>query len=491
MGTQNGNGESNGSQGNGGGSKDSMVVGRSSQGVEIHATLLRLTRFLVAFEIYNPSLVLRSSEVLTDFKIIVNDRTVYSGRAVVSGLVNMGGVLVCEASLGDSWLGLEAFLPSRPGDQSKAFQAFLRHWQEVYRIRPEFKVVVADMYTFLSELRLWLEQLELGIRSAPAGDRLRMEHEIGSELGKSTTPALTNLFERFEEALATVDREQVEAHQSYCRRQLHPMLLCSPFLYRTFTKPLGYAGDYEMVNMMLRDPLEGGSLYAKIVNHWFLHQPPAEAHRNRINYLVGHLVSQAARSLRGGAPARVLSVGCGPAQEIQRFLAESDLSESTRFTLIDFNEETITHCQSVLEGAKRQAHRGTPIKYVRKSVHQILKESARSVDAGGGDRYDLVYCAGLFDYLSDTVCRKLTSICYDWLAPGGLLITTNVDAGNPRRLTMDYIMEWHLNYRNSPEVGALKPASLAPDLCAVKSDGTGVNIFCEMNKPSRVEAPAI
>jgi extracellular factor (EF) 3-hydroxypalmitic acid methyl ester biosynthesis protein len=69
-----------------------------------------------------------------------------------------------------------------------------------------------------------------------------------------------------------VDDEFRSVHRIFGRRQLHPMLLCSPFLYRTFAKPLGYAGDYEMINMIMRDPLEGGSLYAKIINLWFLQQ---------------------------------------------------------------------------------------------------------------------------------------------------------------------------------------------------------------------------
>ena len=43
-------------------------------------------------------------------------------------------------------------------------------------------------------------------------------------------------------------------HEAYLRRHLHPLLLCSPFAYRTYQKPLGYAGDYEMVNMIVRDP---------------------------------------------------------------------------------------------------------------------------------------------------------------------------------------------------------------------------------------------
>ena len=67
--------------------KDNLVLCQSSQAVEIRASLLRVTRYVAAFEVYNPSLVLQVSEVLGDFKIILQERTIYSGRAVVTTLV--------------------------------------------------------------------------------------------------------------------------------------------------------------------------------------------------------------------------------------------------------------------------------------------------------------------------------------------------------------------------------------------------------------------
>jgi len=462
--------------------RDSLITGQTSGGVELHATLLRLTRFLAVFEIYNPGLVLRTSEVLSDFRIVVNDRPIYAGRAVVSNLVNAGAVLVCEATLEDFWLEPDFYANGDAGNQPR-FSEFFQQWQRIYKVRPEFKVVVADMQSFLMDLRLWLEQMELGIRSAPTGDRVSLERELAAEIGQSTTPALTNLFEKFESTLDGIDPEFHSVHRIFGRRQLHPLLLCSPFLYRTFSKPLGYAGDYEMINMIMRDPFEGGSLYAKIINLWFLQQAPAEAHRNRIDYLLQHITQTVARAASAGRVARILTLGCGAAHETQRFLRESHLANHARFALLDFNLETLTHAQAVIEQVKRQHQCTTQLSFLKKSVHQILKDSGKSVEST--EQYDLVYCAGLFDYLTDPVCRRLTNILYDWTAPGGTLITTNVDSSNPRRVTMDYLMEWHLMYRSGAELSALKPERAAADSCEVRADVTGVNIYSEARKPGR------
>ena len=77
------------------GERDSFVAFRNSQGNEARGTLLRLTRFLAVFEVYNPYSILQLSEVLSDVRIFMANRLVYSGRAVVSTLVNTGIMVIC------------------------------------------------------------------------------------------------------------------------------------------------------------------------------------------------------------------------------------------------------------------------------------------------------------------------------------------------------------------------------------------------------------
>src|SRR5512135_2493922 len=57
---------------------ESLVTCQTGQGVEVRASLQHLTRYLAVFEIYNPDLGLRTSEVLGDFRIVLNGRVVYS-----------------------------------------------------------------------------------------------------------------------------------------------------------------------------------------------------------------------------------------------------------------------------------------------------------------------------------------------------------------------------------------------------------------------------
>lgn len=91
------------------GLNNSLITAQSSQGVDVRATPLRLTRYLAVFEIYNAAMVLRASEILSDFKIVLNDRTIYSGRAVVSSLVSSGSGLICEVRLDETSFHVASF----------------------------------------------------------------------------------------------------------------------------------------------------------------------------------------------------------------------------------------------------------------------------------------------------------------------------------------------------------------------------------------------
>ena len=466
-------------------SNESLVVCENSQGVTIRATLLRMTRYVVSFEVYNPYSILQLSEVLNAFKIVIDDNVIYSGRATITGIVNTGLLLVCEASLDEeSWLDIDILSPTGQVDRlASDFERLMDDWAKIERVSPEMKIIVSDMQALLRDMRRWLEQVEHALRSTSPPERQKMELSIIEKLNGLVLPITNQLFQKFESIAGAIQEDVKAVHRAYARRQLHPLLLASPFIYRTFQKPLGYAGDYEMVNMILRDPTEGASLFAKVINTRFVNGAPAEAHRNRIKYLTRVLREETRKRVKAGLVTNIFNLGCGPAKEIQDFLVYDDLCERATFTLLDFNDETLAYTGKLLNELKMKHQRKTPITMIKRSVHQILKDGHRGAEIGKNSVYDIVYCAGLFDYLSDRVCLRLMDIFYEIVAPGGILVATNVEASNPDRQMMEYLMDWHLTYRDSKQLLSLSPRKALPENCRVLSDDTKVNIFLEVRKP--------
>jgi extracellular factor (EF) 3-hydroxypalmitic acid methyl ester biosynthesis protein len=405
----------------------------------------------------------------------------------VSNLVNTGIMVLCEATLDDAWLDVDVFSPiMQPGRLSEEFDAFMVQWRKTQSVDPGFKVAVADFQMLLMDLRRWLDQVELGVRSEPVGVRAEMERRVLQELEVRILPEIDEWMSCFDTVAARIGEDLRPAHRAYARRQIHPLVMCSPFVYRTFQKPLGYAGDYEMVNMILRDPHEGATMFSKLVNVVFLQNPPAEAHRNRIKHLRDRLVEETERAVAQGRSLKVLNLGCGPAREIQLFLAEEELANRTDLLLLDFNGETLEYTRRILDELRLRHARRTTITMEEKSINQLLKEALRPEMAARRGYYDLVYCAGLFDYVSDRVCKRLTELFYELLAPGGLLIVTNVSATKPFRHSMDYLLEWHLLYRDVEQMKELLPPGVTPDDWRVLADPTGVNLYLEVRKPATV-----
>ncbi len=460
-----------------------VVVGKTSEGTEFKAAATRLTRFRAVLEFYDPSLVLHVSQLLPELKIATEDSVLYIGRGTITGVVDSGMTLTSDVELEEAGFVREALaLDGRPASPHLAFGAFLSEWQKTYRIMPEFKIVVTDMHMFLRDFARWMDRLELGLQlQTPAASPARVRELLG-DISREMIPGFNALHEQFEAMGGGIDPAQRPMYASFVRHQLHTLVMCSPFAHRTYHKPLGYAGDYEMVNMILREPLEGKSFYARVLNNWFLQQWPARAHRNRIQYLTARLRDEALRGERRRRPIRVLNLGCGPAREIEQFLMESSLSDHTDFTLWDFNDETVTRTGRLLEAARQSHARQARIHISKKSVQQVFKDSSRTKLPAGAAPYDYIYCAGLFDYLTDKTCQQLMRIFYDWLAPGGLLVATNVVDCKPFRHMLEFLLDWHLIYRDTAQGRELVPAEALAEDCRIYRDDTEVNLIIEVRK---------
>jgi extracellular factor (EF) 3-hydroxypalmitic acid methyl ester biosynthesis protein len=306
-----------------------------------------------------------------------------------------------------------------------------------------------------------------------------LSEEFIEELESPLLGRLGEQFAQFEMEASQIPEDEITSHKSFIQRDLHPLLLRSPFIYRSFQKPLGYAGDYEMVNMILGEPRQGTSTYSKIINKLFLEGGPPKAHRNRIDELVKALTKAVEQADREGRQLRVLNVGCGPAVEIQRFIRTHPLADRCEFRLVDFNEETLNYTKSKIDEAIKDSGRKPKVEFVHQSVNSLLKQAAQRKGTIPTETFDFVYCAGLFDYLSDRVCSRMLELFYRWAKPNGTVLVTNVHPSNTGLYIMEYLMEWHLIYRNEREL-----LNLAPKLGRheVYGEETGQNIILEINK---------
>lgn len=455
-------------------SPDSLVLFRNSQGSQGRGTLLHVTRHAVVLEVYNPFSIVQLSEVLEDVRILRREHAIYQGRAVVTTLVPAGALTIVSATLVDPWSDLSGLVGSE--EIRAETERFIAAWDVGARLQPGYQLAVTKLASFLQELSRWLGQAET-LYAKESGDS--RTGALFEEVWPPLELKLAELFADFEAEARAVATHEAATHKSFAQRELHPLLLCDPFIHRSFTKPLGYAGDYQMVNMILAAAIPPSNTYAQVVSMFNLTRAPAVAHRNRVARLERQLRSEAQRVARSGRRFKVLNVGCGPATEVERFFQTGDDARSAELTLVDFNQETLEHAMSRVRTAQAATGFEADVLAVHQSIHELLKTAA-SGQSTLADRYDFVYCAGLFDYLSDRVCKRLVKLFYDWTLPGGLVVATNVHANNPIRYYMAHIAEWYLEYRDEAQFMRFAPHGAD---ARVLTDATGVNLFLELRRP--------
>ncbi len=468
----------------------SIISCTNSQGDPVRGTLVHFTGQTAVFEVYNPYSILQLSEVLKDFRIIIRDRIIYAGKSVVSSLVNTDFMYVVQTTLVEPLESVDVLGFIRDTDLlGSEVRKFVSQWKTENNILPAYKVLIIDVKSFLDDLRSWLEQIDAAISNHYATERDAVLSDLVHHVLTPVEPLISSYFSKLETLAREIPEDDLSIHKAFTRRELHPLILCSPFIHRSYTKPLGYAGDFETINQVLGDPRQGKLLYAKLVNKYSLAMPPAAAHRNRITVLTGLLKDEAERTRNGGTPFTVLNIGCGPAKEVRNFIKASPDANRTNMVLLDFSPEALKYCREKTEALVQRRQSTFKPTFVEQSIHQLLKSSVNQSmpqHAAGDGRYHFVYCAGLFDYLTDTVCKRLISLFYSWLLPGGLLAITNIHPRNGARKFMEIVLEWNVIYRDENH---LRRLAMVDGEKTVVAEPTGVNIFLLVRKPDVPATP--
>lgn len=387
---------------------------------------------------------------------------------------------------GDLVLGVE--LESRGIDLGELYRLGTRHGfaerlhavldsAHTSSISTSFKAWVADVRTYLETTRDFLDAEERALESL---DRFSRDQALSGYLDEIAPQVVTHMNEashELGELVSGLPEDQHPHYRAYFRAHILPLLSHSPLLRRAYEKPLGYAGDYEMMNMLYRDHAEGDSLFAQALNVYAAQEPAARANINRLDYL-GDKV-RALVEASGGQRVRLASIGCGPARELSLLLERSpELGPLLDVALIDQEERVITFCERTLGPLATRT--GARVQFIRESIRRLL--TAKQLSATLGER-DFVYSAGLFDYLNQRSFSALLTALYGALVPGGQLAIGNVAAHNPTRWFMEYCLDWFLIHR-SPEqlLGFADQLEPKPARAEVDAEPLGVNLFLRVWK---------
>jgi extracellular factor (EF) 3-hydroxypalmitic acid methyl ester biosynthesis protein len=411
---------------------------------------------------------------LERLEVRCRNAVLYQGDAHVRRVTERGSDLVVGVEVQSSRIDLSELyrLGQKHSFSERLFSVLDPEEDDV---ADEFKVWVTNFRTWLERLKGFLDAEE---RALETSDQFSREEALNAYLAEASPRLIARLNQASTQLCGLVSGLAEEEHpiyRSYYKAQVLPLLSHSPLLRRAHTKPLGYAGDYEMMNMLYRNHAEGASLFGKLLNVYAAQERAAQANINRLEYLGQKIRS--AIEVRGRV--RLASIGCGPARELGVLLEQHpELGQFIEVALIDQEERVLTYCERTLSPLALKT--GLKVQFIGESVRRLL--TTRKLREALGER-DFIYSAGLFDYLNHRSFQALLAVLYDALAPGGHMIIGNVATHNPSRYFMEYCLDWFLIHR-SPEDLREFAAILSPRPIRVEVDAepTGVNLFLRIWK---------
>ena len=231
--------------------------------------------------------------------------------------------------------------------------------------------------------------------------------------------------------------------------QAHPLtehLLQDPFTRRSFEKPRGYSGDGILLDLLYRHPstdslVAASSKLGREIYACTSVSSSARAVQERRSILAGAVDATAERT----SDAEILSVACGHLREAELCgtLADGRLKRWLALDQDHLNLATVA-----------KAWEGTVIEPMPASVKGLI---AGIYDTGD---FDLVYTAGVYDYLPQENAVRLTRRLVDLLKPGGEFLFANFSTEVVPDGYMETFMNWPLILRDEDKIWDIVNASV-------------------------------
>jgi len=333
------------------------------------------------------------------------------------------------------------------------------------QIDPHFKAITFQMSYWLKTLESKINSLEITTFDKSRSELDEYENVISQTVAQYIAESVTPAYAQLEALTSGFSSKDKKRHFEFFRSVLGEHLFQSYYANRAYSKPLGYAGDFEMMRTVYNRELRGSSLFGRCVERYFTEVPEAQAVRNRGRYLQGKIV----HLLKQNPHAKILSVASGPAQEVQFLVEENEsLISKCQIHLLDQDLDALKLSQRAIDKILRSKNSQPQIHFQNYAIKNIIESGAPEKD------FDLIYTAGLFDYLTPPVAQAAAKQLFNSLAPGGALVIGNFDVSAPNRFGMSLVTDWNLIYRTEEELIDLF-SFLGP--VKIEQEPLGINLF--------------
>jgi len=262
--------------------------------------------------------------------------------------------------------------------------------------------------------------------------------------------------------------EELKKDQLEFKKMTNQIFEKSYFFNRARTWPRGYAGDFETL-----EKIYGGVPVAKdgigmYLDNYFVTRTLAKGVRER-KRLLGNLIITELEQREIGQ--RILNIACGSSREVFDIGKKINVFKP-QITFLDYDKGAVDYSKLLLSNEGIHVDEFKFMKY--NALNLVFQEETR---AEFGER-DIIYSAGLFDYIKTDVLIKMIASLYSLLADGGVLIAPFKDKENYTVFDYHWLTDWSYFFqRTIEEVTNILEEATNAKIEIIKSESEAINFF--------------
>lgn len=284
------------------------------------------------------------------------------------------------------------------------------------------------------------------------------------------------IMQKCDELETAVDNKSIVKKIKKLFREFCWPYVCGSFiLKRAYEKPLGYPGDYELIENIY-DNVEISKNIGYCVDSYFLKNEYAVAIRNRREKMRDLLFQYIGKA--DFPVIKILNLACGSCREIKELLSSKiSFNKGIIFSLVDQDKEALNYSENMLKNISGNSE----FKFLKHNILEYIKEKDKYTSILS--KQNFIYSIGLADYLPDRVLRDLLLFCFDLLEPEGQLIIAHKDIARYKPLAPDWWCDWTFYPRGENHLLKLiKESRMNNFNLSIDREPSGIIIFLTIRK---------
>ena len=312
-----------------------------------------------------------------------------------------------------------------------------------YKLNHELLQIVRDFTQYLASTKKTFDEFD---KQNPSFDK---QIDFIERNKKSIFKSLDKFSGAIWQKVRAMKTAEYNMHQRYLQFMIYHFF-CSPseIISHIYRKPLGYSGDFMMMNYIFdyhSYKYLGNSSYAKLMNNYACNIPVSCSNISRKDYLKKQINEIALKK----ADARILSVGCGSAREVTELLESGAVLEGVKYSALDFEDRALDFLKNKIDSIN-PGKNNFSIQYYKYNIKELIKNTDVLKHIGEND---LIYLSGVLDYMTDDIATKIIKSLIEILPPKGRLIAFNIsDENDGQRGFYEFFGGWYMYHRKKQDI---------------------------------------